>query len=331
MALLQIAFCLLIGSSIAAQAPCDIFASGNTPCVAAHSTVRALFGAFNGALYQVKRLSDNATHDISVTIAGGFADAASQDTFCQKTKCVIQRIYDQSSFNNHLDIAPAGGTVRHPDKPVNATRSPLTVSGNNVYAAYFEGDMGYRIDQSHGVAVGNDPETIYMVTSGRHYNGGCCFDYGNAETNNNDDGRSTMEALYFGNSTGILSRHGAGNGPWIMADLENGLWAGNEKVNAQNTPINAEYVFAMLKGGDNGFALKGGDANGASLKVLFDGPRPSGYQPMHKQGSIILGIGGDNSDSAIGTFFEGAMTKGYTTNAIDTSVYNNIVAVKYGH
>ena len=37
------------------QRPCDIYAAGNTPCIAAHSTVRALFGAFSGALYQVKR------------------------------------------------------------------------------------------------------------------------------------------------------------------------------------------------------------------------------------------------------------------------------------
>ena len=39
------------------------------------------------------------------------------------------------------------------------------------------------------------------------------------------------------------------------------------------------------------------------LKTLYDGPRPSHYQPMKKQGSIILGIGGDNSDSAHGTFY----------------------------
>ena len=56
-----------------------------------------------------------------------------------------------------------------------------------MYAAYFEGGMGYRIDKTSGVATGNDPETIYTVTSGKHFNGGCCFDYGNAETNNDDD------------------------------------------------------------------------------------------------------------------------------------------------
>ena len=26
--------------------------------------------------------------------------------------------------------------------------------------------------------------------------------------------------------------------------------------------------------------------------------------PMHKQGAIILGSGGDNSDGAVGTFYE---------------------------
>ena len=34
------------------------------------------------------------------------------------------------------------------------------------------------------------------MTRGDHYNAGCCFDYGNAETDNDDDGRGTMEALY---------------------------------------------------------------------------------------------------------------------------------------
>jgi len=43
------------------QRPCDIYAAANTPCVAAHSTVRALFSAYSGNLYQVKRWSDSAT------------------------------------------------------------------------------------------------------------------------------------------------------------------------------------------------------------------------------------------------------------------------------
>lgn len=61
--------------------------------------------------------------------------------------------------------------------------------------------MGYRRDDTDGVAVGDGAQTIYMVTRGDHVNAGCCFDYGNAETDNDDDGQGTMSALYFGNSS----------------------------------------------------------------------------------------------------------------------------------
>ena len=44
------------------------------------------------------------------------------------------------------------------------------VGGHPVYAAYFEGGMGYRIDNTSGVAKDDEAETIYMVTSGTHYN-----------------------------------------------------------------------------------------------------------------------------------------------------------------
>ena len=55
-------------------------------------------------------------------------------------------------------------------------------------------------------------------------------------------------------------------------------------------PIDATYITAMVKGGSNGFALKGADATAGPLKSLYDGARPAHYQPMKKQGSIILGI-----------------------------------------
>jgi len=323
-----LSLCAINFDYVLAEGPCDIYGRSNTPCVAAHSMVRALYGTFNGPLYQVRRESDNATLDISVSSAGGFANSAAQDSFCSNSNCVVQRIYDQSPMGNHLDPAPPGGAVHRPDKPVNAKRHKVTVGGNAVYAAYFEGGMGYRIDHTKGVATGNNPETLYMVTSGTHVNGGCCFDYGNAEVNNNDDGAGTMEAIYFGNCT-VWGR-GQGPGPWVMADLENGLWAGNMRQNNKNMPMRSEYVTAMVKGASNGFALKASDATRGMLTLMYNGPRPNGYQPMKKQGSIILGIGGDNSDSAIGTFYEGVMTSGYSTDAADDAVQANIVAAGYG-
>jgi hypothetical protein len=56
---------------------------------------------------------------------------------------------------------------------VNASALPLTLNGSPVYAAFFPGGAGYRNDTTSGIATGNDPETIYMVTSGKHYNNGC--------------------------------------------------------------------------------------------------------------------------------------------------------------
>ena len=43
-------------------------------------------------------------------------------------------------------------------------------------------------------------------------------------------------------------------------------------------------------------------------------------------GAIILGIGGDNSKSAGGTFYEGAMTSGYPHDATENSLQANIAA-----
>jgi len=314
---------------VTSQKPCDIYADGGTPCVAAHSMVRALYGGYAGPLYLVQRASDDRTTAVFTKSPGGYAESTTQDIFCAGTSCIVTRIFDQSVRGNHLGRAPWGGASRHAEKGVNATKHKLVVGGHAVYGAYFEGGMGYRCDSTWGVATGNEPESMYMVTAGDHYNSGCCFDYGNAEIDALDHGKGTMEAIYWGNSTG-WSR-GAGSGPWVMADIENGLWAGKDKVEPTNAPIRAAFVTAMVKGGSDGFALLGGDATQpAGLKILYEGARPPQYQPMKKQGAIILGIGGDSSDRSVGTFYEGVMTTGYATDATDQAVHANIAAAGYG-
>src|SRR5258708_3310279 len=65
-------------SRAATQEPCDIYASAGTPCVAAHSTTRALYAAYNGSLYQVRRASDGKTLNIRTLRPGGYASAAAQ-------------------------------------------------------------------------------------------------------------------------------------------------------------------------------------------------------------------------------------------------------------
>ncbi|MGB8298335.1 MAG: arabinofuranosidase catalytic domain-containing protein [Polyangia bacterium] len=317
------------GTTASGTGPCDIYAAGNTPCVAAHSTVRVLLGAYKGNLYQVRRASDNTTKDIGILTSGGFADSAVQDTFCAGTTCTISIIYDQSGKGNHLSKAPAGQRKSTPDNEANATALKLTASGHTVYGVHIVAGDGYRNDSTSGIATGDQPETEYMVTSGTFFNSGCCFDYGNAETNNTDDGAATMEAVYFGNSTSWGK--GTGTGPWVMADLENGLFAGGDKgPTTTNTPLTSTYVTAIVIGKSGTFALKGGNAQSGTLTTMYDGARPNGYTTMKKQGAIILGMGGDNTDGAQGNFFEGCMTSGASSDASDSAVQANIVAAGYG-
>ena len=84
-----------LANARAFELPCDIFNREGTPCVAAHSLVRALYSSYAGRIYQVIRASDNSTLDITVLSPGGVANAAAQDKFCTATTCFVHRIYDQ--------------------------------------------------------------------------------------------------------------------------------------------------------------------------------------------------------------------------------------------
>jgi hypothetical protein len=322
--------CAADSGAAASAGPCDIYAFGEAPCVAAHSTVRALYAAYGGNLYQVKRASDSTTKDIGVLAPGGFADSAQQDSFCSGTTCTISIIYDQSPRGNNLASAPAGEAKDTPDSDAIATALKLSVGGHPVYAVVVNPGIGYRNDSTSGVATGDEPEGEYMVTSGMQFNNGCCFDYGNAEANDRAGADGTMEAIYFGNDKEWGK--GAGTGPWVMADLENGLYseATARAVNPNDTSMTSAYVTAMVKGRSGSFALKAADAQIGNLNTIYDGTRPAGYNPMKKQGAIVLGIGGDNSNWATGIFFEGCMTSGAPPDASDDEVQSNIVAAGYG-
>jgi non-reducing end alpha-L-arabinofuranosidase len=140
-----------------------------------------------------------------------------------------------------------------------------------------------------------------------------------------------MEAIYFGNIK--VWGYGTGNGPWVMADMENGLYSGvNAGYNANDPTVNYRFTTAIIKGGANLWAIRAGNAQSGGLSTYYSGPRPnvSGYNPMHKEGAIILGIGGDNSKGAAGTFYEGVMTSGYPSDATENSVQANITAAGYG-
>ncbi len=326
------------------QGPCDIYASAGDACVAAHSTTRALYASYNGPLYQVLRQSDGKTLDIGVvqpagSDAGGYADAAKQDAFCANTYCWITTVYDQSPRHNDLTQAPRGGFSGPAmggfnNLPV-ADMAPVTVMGHKVYGVFIVPGMGIRNDDPKGTAVDDQAEGQYWVINGLHFNSGCCFDYGNAEIDSRDDDNGTMETAYYGNATPWF--HGNGPGPWIMTDQENNLVGcvnsdGSKGCHSLPT-ITWRFVTAMAKGEPHHWTSMGGDAQQGALSVMFDGPRVnSTYDPMRKQGAILLGNGGDNSNSSQGTFYEGAMTAAGTfpTDATDQLVQANVVAARYG-
>jgi len=325
---------LVATGSLVAAGPCDLYSSGGTPCVAAHSTTRALYSAYAGSLYEVKRGSDNTTTTIAPLSAGGVANAAAQDSFCASTTCLITIIYDQSGRGNHLTQAPPGGfngpESNGYDNLASAIGAPVTLNGQKAYGVFISPGTGYRNNAASGTATGDAAEGIYAVLDGTHYNGACCFDYGNAETSSHDTGNGHMEAIYYGDST--VWGTGSGSGPWIMADLENGLFSGSSAGNNAGDPsISYRFTTAFVKGESNQWAIRGANSASGSLSTYYSGARPSvsGYNPMSKEGAIILGIGGDNSNGAQGTFYEGVMTSGYPSDATENSVQANIVAAKY--
>ena len=463
----------IVATVVSAEGPCDILQAAGNPCVAAHSTVRALYQNYNGKLYNVTRSSDGTSTNINTLNSGGFADKPAHDAFCSKLDCVISNVFDQSTNGNHLG-------QRH--KLVNASLHPITVGAEKtpVYGMWFGPGFGYHVDKTKNIATGNDPESIYAVMSGKNYNGGCCFDYGNSETDDHDDGCGTMEAIYFGDAH-WHGNAGAGAGPWAGADLEQGMYYGGgaqTQINPQSQPLTYDFVALVLKGRTDGFTIKGGDATSGTTTTMYDGPRPNktiagtcgggagglltlqtcvkgnaqqmwhfskdgksisngndqcidiegfatrkgsqiwayacgqgsrsneywkadqashtissqqlntpfclgasgtvsgagaildecaadssvvswvgfdtasgsgaivqnasglcftgfspvsapGYQPMRKQGAIILATGGDQSNDAKGNFYEGFMATGYASDATDAKIQENIVAVGY--
>jgi len=320
----------LVGLAAPAQAatslPCDLYGSAGSTCVAAYSSVRALFGSYAGSLYQVTRASDNTPFSVGVTVAGGYANAAGQDSFCSGTTCTVTRIYDQSTRHNDLTIEGAGAAGGANVGAV-ANALPVTVAGHAAYGIFMPPGVGYRHTNGAGVAVNGQPETMYEVASGTNVNNGCCSDFGNVETTLTDTGATHMDAV----NLALLNAPGStGDGPWVEADLENGVFQGATAVNTANAGNPTKFVTALLKNnGQTTFALKGGNVQTGALSTWYSGNLPAGYSPMHQEGSIVLGTGGDNSNRGTQSFYEGVMTAGYSTDAADNAVQSNVVSVGY--
>jgi hypothetical protein len=309
--------------------PCDIYAGGGTACVAAYSTVRALYHGYFGPMYQVTRASDGSSKQIWTSRPGGYADAAAQTAFCAGTTCTISRIYDQSGHGNTLGIEPIGGNGS-PDVGAIANALPVTIDGHLVYGVSVQAGVGYRNDVTNGVPTGRQPQGAYMVTSGTHVDDLCCFDFGNAETTNTDTGNGHMDAINFGTECWFTPC--TGSGPWVQADLENGLFMGGNGSDTGNVGNASQFVTAIMNNnGTTAYTIADANAQSGGVHVEYSGPLPDigGYTPMNTEGSILLGTGGDDSNGSDGSFFEGVVTAGYPSTGTDSAVQANIVAAGY--
>ena len=331
-------------AAAASSGPCDIYASGGTPCEAAYSTTRAMFASYNGPLYQIQRSSDSSTLNIGLQGAGGLVNAAPQASFCSNTTCTITQLYDQTPNGNNLGISPgsscsgcsnglAGPGPNGSDIGANAMALPITIGGQSAYGVVVDNiGTGYRNNAVKNVPTGSQPEGLYMLTSSNLVSSSCCFDFGSAETNDSDDGNGTMNAIYYGSAcwTGGCT----GPGPWVGGDLENGMYFSAAGPNPSNIPSETgSFVTAWEKNnGTTNFTLKFGNGQSGGLTQSYSGALPSpGYNPMQVQPSIELGTGGDNSPEGTGEFFEGAVTKGFPSDSTENSVQANITAAGYAN
>jgi hypothetical protein len=346
------------GSTGIARLPGDLLNQAGNRVVAAHSTVRVLVTGYTGPLYQLCAdtavAGPNSCKGTARDIGSveGYADIAAHEDLCpEDSYCTITKIYDQSGLGNDLEPAPKGGAKSTPDNPAKARWLPVVIQGHSAYGILIKPGIGYRtgcatctIAQGNGMAKGDEPETIYMVTSQRDLVDNCCFEYGNAETTCNADGNGAAEALYFG--AGVVWGTGSGGkpGPWVMADLEYGLYAGwenqQDKNISTNRPLKYDFVTAVVlgdtaekNGGKGRFALYGGDATAGALQTMYDGIRPEkpGFVPRQKQGSIVLGSAGDNSSGGAGRFYEGAVAIGpVPSQEVLDALQAAIVGASYG-
>ena len=333
------------GGATATGLPGDVAAAAGTPLVAAHSMTRALFAAYNGNLFQVRRASDAKTQDIGVASMGGQVDLTTLNTFCTGTTCAVSKLYDQAGNGNDMSQATAANqpAVQFWTTLDGTTKLPMAVSTNRQW-------LRNRL-QTKKIPTGSKPQTEYMVVHAAFAGAiagtnGCCYDYGNMETQITDDGPGTMSALYFGSATDWT--RGAGSGPWGMMDLENGLFAGgagiknlnqgSASVNAQNPSIkfsgnNIAVIFGKTDGTAN-FTLKYGNAATGALSTAWSGglptqPNPTPYIPLQQQGGLSLGEGGDGSNMGTGAFSEGVVIAAQTTDATDNAIQTNLTTV-YG-
>jgi hypothetical protein len=327
------------GATGSGSGPCDIYAAASTPCVAAYSMIRVLAKDYTGPLYQVRKGggdkntgSGGTTKDILAK--DGFADAAAQDDFCGTDSCTVAKLYDQSGKKNDLVVSKKGcyiDTASEDDWETSAKRKSVTVGGRKLYSLATNTHEGYRNNNPTAIPANGAQQGIYELVDGTRWGGYCCWDFGTASKDNcYTGGTGSMNALFFGQY--IAWGKGAEKAPWFMVDFEAGIWAGGSgkanEVVSTNPSMGVPFAFGVTKNDNSKYAIRVGNGQSGSITKVSDANLP--FTTWKVAGGIILGTGGDNSNSGYGTFFEGAILSGRPTDEADAAVLKNIQDAKYG-
>ena len=90
----------------AVEGPCDMTGAAGNPCVAAHSTVRALYGKYDGGLYIVQKNHSQEQLTIGVLEPGGFANKAKHDMLRENlaNKFATETNYERTikTYSSHI-------------------------------------------------------------------------------------------------------------------------------------------------------------------------------------------------------------------------------------
>jgi hypothetical protein len=316
-ALAALFFCAAAAPA-SAQGLCDIAAAAGHPCAVGYGVSRPVFQSWGGALFQVRRASDNATRDIGVS--GGIADVASLNSFCAGTTCTIVRIYDESGNGQDLIYANPAGDSHAIIPPSLLWR---TLPGGTVipYAGTGNLNSGTRAGLANNGPFssmdGAVPATVVAVMDSSTHNSTCCYDFGIGEWAYKDYGQGTMWAI--GTSYGMdIDRENGGEGA-------GGNWIAD-----------AAGIFAKTDG--NNYTLAYGDVTGAGLTYYADNTA-LGFSMnfswdfdinSYANGSAItLGMGGDSAGFGGGTtggFFEGFVATSEQPDSTDAAMQANINA-----
>jgi hypothetical protein len=317
--------------------------------------VRVLSKNYKGPLFQVRAgsssnnstMSGGTTKDI-VPGDDGFVDSAKVDEACGSGYCTVSILYDQSGNETHLKRAPKGKTAggdyaATDDYESIATKGKVKAGGHTVYSLYMNKREGYRSPGvGKGMPTGQDPQGTYMLADGTRKGSACCWDFGNATTKPETEW-AFMDTI----SLGHTWWGNASDANWFgfAIDFEGGVWAGGSNrgdpgygaldykgpFNSKNPSMDSvKFALGMITVSPSNYTIRVADLTAAnSLTEAYSGALPKQDVTFGHKGGVILGIGGDNSNNSMGTFYEGAMVAGIPTAEVEAAVMKNIKTVGY--